>query len=177
MWDERFLYVAFRAVDPDIRGTFTERDSDTYRDDVLEIFLKTGPDGESHHNFEINPLGTLKDEYHTPARRFQTDWNCAGIQIGTRVLGTLNEPGDSDEGWQLEVAIPFASLPAPGGRAPRPGDVWRFNLARIDRSATLEDGKELSCTSRLRRKWFHDSQDWTRLEFTAPPRTSAGARD
>ena len=169
MWDARCLYVAFDATDPDLRAVFTERDSDTYRDDVLEIFFKTGPEDETHYNFEINPFGTLKDEIHTPAKRFQTDWNCEGIRIATKTVGTLNDPTDRDERWTLEVAIPFAALPTLEGRKPRAGDVWLFELARIDRSANLPDGKELTSTAPLRKKWFHDSTDWPRLIFQRNP--------
>ena len=165
MWDRRFLYVGFIAEDPDVRSVFTERDSDTYRDDVLEIFMKTGPTVKSHYNFEINALGTVKDEYHTPAQPFQTGWNCEGIRIAAKVVGTLNDSTDFDERWQLEIAIPFASLPSLRGRAPGSGDVWLFHLARIDRSANLPDGKELTSTAPLDRKWFHDSERWLPLIF------------
>ena len=165
MWDRRHLYVAFRAEDEDLLGVHSERDADTYRDDVLEIFLKTGPDEETHYNFEVNPLGTLKDEMHTPAKRFQTDWNCEGVKVAARIAGTLNDWADRDEGWQLEVAIPFASLPSLGGTATEVGDVWRFHLARIERSVRSREGREPSSCAPLTEFNYHASKDWLPLEF------------
>jgi len=164
-WDRQFLYVAFRAIDPDVGAIHTERDSDTYRDDVLEVFFKTQRKAETYYNFEINPLGTVRDEYHTSAKRFQIGWDCTGLKIGVKIGGTLNNPKDRDQRWQLEIAIPFASLPTLKGKAPVPGDVWLFHLARIDRSANLKDGEELTSCAPLSKTWFHDPERWLPLVF------------
>ncbi|MBS3764475.1 MAG: carbohydrate-binding family 9-like protein [Planctomycetes bacterium] len=170
-WDTRAIYLAFKVVDPDIKAVHTERDSDTYRDDVVEFFFTADPRRKRYYNFEFNPLGVFKDEYHTPARRFQTDWNCSGTTVGVDVDGTLNDSTDRDAGWQLEVAIPFESRSAPDDRTPEPGDVWLFHLARIDRSVGLEGGKELSSTAPLEKIWFHDSRRWLPLVFQGPRRS------
>jgi len=168
LWDARHLYVAFDASDPDVRGVRDRHDSDTYRDDVLEVFLAPGPPGGSRYTFEINPLGTVRDERHAAGAAYQAEWNCEGLRAATKVLGTLNHPDDRDEGWRLEIAIPFASLAGTGGKAPEPGDGWRFHLARGDRSRGLPDGKEWSTCAPLRGASFHDSRHWIGLTFTAP---------
>jgi hypothetical protein len=170
-WDDRYLYVAFDAIDPAIEATRTGRDSDTYKDDVLEIFFKTDPDEWDYHNVEVNALGAFRDGYHTPERRFNAAWNCPGLEVGVHVEGTLNDPTDEDEGWQLEVAIPFACLPTLEGRAPEPGDVWLFHLSRIDRSPRLEEGRELISTAPMEEPRFHSAEKWLPLVF-AGPRTS-----
>jgi len=176
MCDERHLYVAFKAADEDILAVHAARDSDTYRDDVLEIFFKTSPDDTTHYNFEINPLGTLKDEIHTPEKRFQTGWDCEGVQIAAKIVGTLNNWHDQDQYWQLEVAIPFASLPSLGGKAPRAGAPWRCHLARIERSVRSPKARELTSSAPLRRKWCHDSTDWPRLLFRTNPAKNTDPR-
>ena len=165
MYDERHLYVAFEAEDQDILAVHSVRDTDTYRDDVLEIFFKTGPDEETLYNFEINPLGTLRDETHTPTERFQTGWNCEGIQVAVKIIGTLNNWQDQDQHWQLEVAIPFASLPSLGGKAPKAGDSWRFHVSRIERSVRSPKGREATSCAPLTVFNFHSSKDWLPLEF------------
>ena len=166
MWDDRYLYVAFDATDSDMGATRTQRDSDTYKDDVLEVFLLSEPANKRRCNFEINPLGTVRDDYHEPGKRFQTAWNCNAIRIAKRVRGTLNEPTDRDEGWRLEIAIPFACLPTERGGAPEAGDVWRFHLARIDRSESLPEGRQMSSCARMPAPRFHDWTHWAALTFT-----------
>jgi hypothetical protein len=167
-WDERFLYVAFDANDPAIEATRTGRDSDTYKDDVLEIFFKTDPQEPDYYNIEINALGEFRDGYNSPESRFNDGWDCPGLEVGVNVDGTLNEPDDDDDGWQLEVAIPFACLPSLEGRAPEAGDVWLFHLARIDRGPRLEEGRELISSAPLETTWFHNSDRWLPLVFQGP---------
>ena len=167
-WDDRHLYVAFDATDPAIEATRTERDSRTYKDDVLEVFFKTDPREWDYYNVEINALGAFRDGYHTPEKRFNAVWNCPGLEVGVHVEGTLNDPTDRDEGWQLEVAIPFACLPTLEGRTPEPGDVWLFHLARIDRSPRLEEGREMISTAPMEEPRFHSSEKWLPLVFAGP---------
>ena len=167
-WDDRYLYVAFDATDPAIEATRTERDSRTYKDDVLEIFFKTDPREWDYYNVEVNALGAFRDGYHTPEKRFNAAWNCPGLEVGVHVEGTLNNPTDRDEGWQLEVAIPFACLPTLQGRTPEPGEVWLFHLARIDRSPRLEEGREMISTAPMEKPRFHSSEKWLPLVFTGP---------
>lgn len=167
MWDEQFLYVGFDAVDPEVKAIHTERNSDTYRDDVLEIFFKTDPDEFPYYNFEINPLGTINDGYHTREKRFSGDWDCEDIKVGVTIVGEINNPEVEDERWFLEVAIPFASLPSLEGRTTEPGDEWLFHLPRIDRSKNLPEEKELTSNAPVE-TWFHDSEYWVRLIFKGP---------
>jgi formylglycine-generating enzyme required for sulfatase activity len=50
------------------------------------------------------------------------------------VQGTLNYHYDIDDGWTLEVMIPFADLESynPAMKRPRRGDLWRFNFSRVE---------------------------------------------
>jgi hypothetical protein len=93
-------------------------------------------------------------------------WNCPGLKIGIRVHGTLNNWQDTDTGWTLEVAIPFASLPTLDKRPPDPGTVWKFQLARYDYSVHLPgDGRELSASIPLSKANFHLPGEWGSLRF------------
>jgi hypothetical protein len=61
-------------------------------------------------------------------------WDIQGLRTGIFVDGTLNDPSDTDDGWSVEIAIPWAVLeecahrPAP----PSPGDQWRVNFSRVE---------------------------------------------
>jgi len=171
LWDDNYLYAGFKAYDKDIYAYFTERDSHTYYEDVLEVFLKTDPAKEPYYNFEINALNTVYDAFTLkrgaggPDNHRWNRWNCPGLKSAVQIEGTLNNYDDVDEFWQLEVAIPFAGLPTLQGRTPRDGDRWLFHVARYDYSVYLPDGVELSSCARLSRVDFHRYEDWMELAF------------
>jgi len=171
LWDDDYLYVGFKAFDRDIYGYFTERNSPTCYEDVLEVFFKTDPAEDPYYNFEINPLNTVYDALNVkrgaggPDHHRWSRWDCPGLRSAVVIEGTLNDPQLVDEYWQLEVAIPFAGLPTLKGRAPRPGDLWSFHLARYDYSVHLPEGVELSSCAPLTRVDFHRYEDWIPLRF------------
>ncbi len=171
LWDDKYLYVAFKAYDKDIWGYQTMRDGPTCLEDVLEVFFKTDPSSEPYYNFEINALGTIYDA-HMIKRDTECymdgrwkHWNCEGINVGISIKGTLNNPYDVDEYWIMEVAIPFASLPTLNGKAPNVGDKWMLQLARIDCSVYLPDGIEFSASSPLSKTNFHLPAEWQTVRF------------
>ena len=56
-----------------------------------------------------------------------------GVQLSTNIRGTLNMTSDKDQGWSLEVAIPWTNFEELGnGLPPKTGDIWRANLNRWD---------------------------------------------
>jgi hypothetical protein len=66
------------------------------------------------------------------------------------------------------VAIPFASLPSLQGRVPCAGETWKFHLARYDYSVYLDDGVELSSTTRFKiaeGSFFHRHEEWQTMKF------------
>ena len=173
LWDKSYLYVGFRAYDKDIWSYFTERDSTTCLEDVLEVFIKPDPGKDPYYNFEINALNTVYDAYNVKrgaggedAHRWSR-WNCKGLKSAVTIKGTLNNHEDVDEFWQLEVAIPFADLPTLQGQAPSAGDRWLFLLSRYDYSVYLPEGVELSSSGPLRKVDFHRYQDWPSLKFVS----------
>ncbi len=172
LWSKTHLYVGFKAYDRDIWGYYTKRDSPTYREDVLEVFIMPDPKADPYYNFEINALGTVYDAFNL--KRYAggdqihrwARWNCRGLKVGVQIKGTLNDYTDEDEYWQMEVAIPFASLPTLKGKPPAAGDEWKFLLSRYDYSVYLKKGVEISSSSRLRKADFHNAREWRRMIFT-----------
>lgn len=170
LWDDNYLYAGYRAHDLDIFAYHTGRNSQTCDDDVLELFFKTDPSAEPYYNFEINALNTVYDAYNHRSRAAGSShrwkwWDCAGLKSAVRIKGTINDPTDRDEYWQLEIAVPFRSLVIPGRAAPRPGDEWLFHLSRYDYSVYLPEGVETCSSARLSRKDFHHVADWDILVF------------
>lgn len=171
LWDRNYLYVAYHAYDKDIWSTYTQRDSQTCQEDCLECFIQPDPAAQSYYNFEINALGTVYDAYDLSRNSGGSDhhrwaiWNCKGLRVGISINGTLNNPADVDNYWQMELAIPFAEMPSLAGKNPKAGDIWRYMLGRYDYSVYLPDGVELSSNSHLTKVDFHDAKEWSELRF------------
>jgi len=170
-WDADYLYVAFESADEDLEGTRITPDSQTYLDDVDEVFLQPGVYDSGYHNLEINVLGTVYDAHNGVAGGVGAGWTCSGLRHAARTIGTINNSTDRDTGWRLELAIPFSSLIGLEKVRPDAGDVWPFHLARYDYSAYIPGGKELSSCALLSQPKYHNRADWIELRFleAAPP--------
>ncbi|HVP62072.1 MAG TPA: carbohydrate-binding family 9-like protein [Myxococcaceae bacterium] len=131
-WDDEALYVAFDCEDPDVWGTFRTRDDPLYTQEVVEIFLDADADGRTYDEIEVSPHNVVFDAYF-PARRQGMDlsWD-SGLKSAVKVSGTLDDASDRDQGWTVEMRIPFARLHSVPHVPPKPGDRWRFNLYRLE---------------------------------------------
>ena len=140
LWDQNYLYVTFACTDQDLQATRTERDSDVYRDDCVEVFASpefSRP--QNYFNLEMNVLGAQLDNYRPEGTNPDVPWNPDGIRLAVTYDGTLNDSTDTDRGWTLEVAIPFALFrDVISGGVPAPGDRWRLNLNRLDDAMKLK---------------------------------------
>ena len=160
-WDECCLYVAAELEEPHLWATLTGRDAIIYRDHDFEVFLDPDGDGLEYYELEINALGTefdlFLDKPYRHGGKAHIGWDMAGLRTAVRLVGTLNDPSDRDEGWTVEMAIPWLALRPPDavgadaargdadarrpgaqdagsraeGAAPSPGDEWRVNFSRV----------------------------------------------
>ncbi len=132
VWDDEALYVAFDVEDPDIWGTLRQRDDPIYTEEVVEIFLDANADGRTYNELQVSPHNVIFDAYF-PARRQGMDlsWD-SQLQSAVKVRGTLDDPSDRDEGWTVEMRIPYEPLAEVPNVPPRPGDRWRMNLYRLE---------------------------------------------
>ena len=145
-WDKEALYVSFQCDDPDVWSTITQRDGPLWEGEVVEVYIDPDGDGLRYKELEVNPLNTVIDldigkqtNYGIPAAdvaRFK-QWDAAGWLTAVTCLGTTDVRDDTDRGWQVEMAIPMSCFADSATVPPRPGDRWRLQLYRIDRSADL----------------------------------------
>ncbi len=139
LWDEKYLYAAFRCADTDIQASRTERDSPVYRDDCVELFASPFIDNPRRYfNLEINALGARLDKFRPDGVRLDQPWNPDGILIATSHDGTPNDDSDVDKSWTVEVAFPYAALGKTLPRPPRPGDKWRLNVHRLENNMRVK---------------------------------------
>ena len=147
LWDDEYFYVAAEMEEPDLWGTLTERDSVIFHDNDFEVFID--PDGDTHayYELEVNALGTPWDlmlikPYRDGGPAIH-GWDIAGLRVGIDVRGTINRPGDRDDGWSVEIAMPWKILKeaAPDHKLPKAGDRWRVNFSRVEWEVDSADGR------------------------------------
>jgi hypothetical protein len=147
LWDADYLYVAAELEEPDAWATLTGRDSVVYNDNDFEVFVDPDGDTQNYYELEVNPLGTVFDlmlpRPYRDGGPAIVAWDIAGLQSAVNVRGTLNRAGDSDDGWTVEIALPWRVLreAAPGRRPPREGEQWRVNFSRVEWRFDLRQGR------------------------------------
>lgn len=144
VWDDTFLYVFAKLEEPHVWGTLKERDTIIFYNNDFEIFID--PDGDTHnyYEFEMNALNTVWDLFLSKPYRnggaILGGWDFKGLESAVSVQGTLNDASDIDEGWQLEVAIPWSFNAHPGGQAKVPkNEYWRMNFSRVNWNFDVEN--------------------------------------
>lgn len=138
LWDDEYFYIAAFLEEPHVWATLRNRDDVIFRDDDFEVFIDPDWDTHNYYEYEVNAFATVWDllmvrPYRDGAPAVHA-WDIPGLQTGTRVYGTINQPGDIDEGWTVEIAFPWEGLRRPTRATvpPRDGDVWRVNFSRVD---------------------------------------------
>jgi hypothetical protein len=144
LWDRRYLYVAAELEEPHVWATLMERDAVIFHDDDFEVFLDPDPTRPGYYELEVNALGTVWDlrltrPYREGGRAIDR-WDIGGLLHAVGVRGTRNDPSDTDRGWSVELALPWAAFEEAGGKAPRPGSTWRINFSRVDWELDVVDG-------------------------------------
>lgn len=133
-WDDQFVYVAFDCEDPDVWGTLRQKDDPIYNEEVVEVFFDANGDGRSYNELQVSPHNVQFDASFV-ARRSDLEtakkWE-SGMVTAVQVRGTLDDDKDQDQGWSAEMKIPIASLTEVPHVPPQKGDVWRFNLYRLE---------------------------------------------
>jgi hypothetical protein len=147
LWDDEHFYVAAEMEEPDLWATLTERDAVIFQDNDFEVFID--PDGDTHayYELEVNALGTPWDlmliKPYRDGGPAIDGWDIAGLRLGIDLRGTINQPRDRDDGWTIEIAMPWKVLreAAPGRRSPAAGDRWRVNFSRVQWQTDVVDGR------------------------------------
>lgn len=135
LWDDQNLYVSYVCEDSDITARYLDRDDPTYRDDAVELFVNPRPSqSDGYFGFEMNARGVMYDYIYFLGRYLFKRLDLKGLQLATDIRGSLNSSADTDQGWTLELAIPFAELDGLAGKTPQAGEEWALNLNRWDGS-------------------------------------------
>lgn len=115
-YDDRNLYVAFRAKDPQparIRARFQERDAGT-EDDLVGFYIDPFNDDRRAYQFRVNPLGVQIDAINSDVEGTE-DFSWDGIWDSAGMI--------TSDGYIVEIAVPLQQLriPSRGG-----SQTWGF---------------------------------------------------
>jgi hypothetical protein len=80
-----------------------------------------------------------------------------------QVRGTLNDEKDKDEGYVVEVRIPWASFDKVKDLPPAPGALWRMNLY------AMQNNDGLAWSPILEQGNFHKASRFGRVAFVIEP--------
>jgi hypothetical protein len=118
-WGDGTLYLWLYAGDLDLEGSVRQPDGPVSRDDSFHIEL--GNAG-SVYSIDVSVLGTVADArcdgvVGAPAgAKCDSSWQ-SGAVVAVDRDGTVNQVGDNDEEWIVEMAVPFSSLGIKGASA------------------------------------------------------------
>ena len=147
LWDDEALYVAARLEEPDVWARLTRRDTVVFYDNDFEVFIDPTGTTHNYYELEVNARETVWDlmllkPYRDGGPALDA-WDIRGLDVGVNVEGTLNDPSDADEGWTVEMALPWDVLEeaAPEERPPQVGEQWRLNFSRVQWPTTVVDGR------------------------------------
>ena len=133
LWDENYLYVAYEVRDRYLVGLQTERDHKAlYKDDMIEVLLDPRQDAtdlwlEDDIVYHVNILGQVKDDRGTPEGKSDATWQSEAL-FAVTCQGTLNDSTDLDQGFRVELAVPWSEI----GKKPVPGETLGINFAAGD---------------------------------------------
>lgn len=116
-YDAKFIYFAFRAHDEagKVRATVPKRDQ-VFDDDTVGMYLDTFNDRRRSYIMIFNPLGVQADGIFT-----EDNGEDYSFDLVMESKGIV-----TDDGYTVEVAIPFKSLRYEAGK----GKLWGVHLLR-----------------------------------------------
>jgi hypothetical protein len=191
-WDDKNMYVLFDVKDPDIVGGFTDKSQGDERwtaggqpklwtKDTVEIMIDPDGDGDNrdYYEIQINPqnkifksqFDTLQQPMGGPNGPFgHEDWD-PKIKSQVVVRGTIDRNDDKDDGYTVEIAIPWAGLSKAKQVPPKHGDTWRMNFY------AMKNNGGPSWSPILGQGNFHKASRFGRVTWAEPgkPLPTAGA--
>lgn len=171
LWDETSLYVAFDVRDRTIRGGFPADavDPHLWERDTVEIMIDPDGDGDNrdYHEIQVSPQNLVFDsrfdDYNSPRGGDRGPFGhqawSANLESAVRLRGSIDDDGDDDDGYVVELRIPWASFDRAKKAPPAAGDTWRMNLY------AMEDNGGAAWSPILGQGNFHRASRFGRVRF------------
>ncbi len=124
-YDDTNLYIAFQFDRPENARTpsaaHTQHDADVWEDDSVEVVLDPGHQHTRQWSFGGNAASAT--------------WDRKGDDLAANPAWQFKAHATIDNGWEGEIAIPFASL---GRKAPAAGEVWGIDVIDCRQTPTKQ---------------------------------------
>jgi transglutaminase-like putative cysteine protease/predicted esterase len=184
LWDDDFLYIAAELEEPHVWATLTNHDSVIFRDPDFEVFIDPKGETEPYYEFEMNALNTTwdlrLDKPYMDGGKAHNEWEIPGMKSAVDLRATLNNPADIDQGWTIELALPWKVLSEHARHAgpPSEGEQWRIDFSRVEWQITTTNGSYHKVTDTPEDNWIwsppgvidmHRPEMWGVLQFTTRP--------
>jgi len=171
-WDDQFLYAFVSITDSDVWSGYKQHDDPLWKQDCVELFIDADGNRRGYVELQVNPNNATFDSWFATTRAQPGDvsWD-SGMQTAVKLRGTT-EPGDTDQGWDVEIAIPWQAVrgrdPAMAVRLPpEVGDRWRLNVVRVD-VKTGDKNQAASSWNRITSADFHALDRMLTVVFADP---------
>jgi hypothetical protein len=172
VYDEQALYVGFEVFDDDLRGGFDPALPDPYlwTKDAVEVMIDPDGDGDNldYYEIQVGPQNLVFDSafdaYNLPREPDgpygHQEWS-ANLQSAVQLQGTLDDARE-DDGYVVEMAIPWASLSKAKRTPPNPEDTWRMNFY------AMQNNGGVAWSPILGQGNFHKASRFGRVRFAGP---------
>jgi hypothetical protein len=177
VWDDEAIYFAFTIQDNDVRATLTNQDDNLFNsDDLVEIFLDFDGDGQNYVELGISAADVNYDMTVCPtvtcgSWSSNTTWDIAGLETAVTVVGLINNQPITDQGYFVEIKIPFSGLqsaPLAGFTTPEVSTIWKGNVYCIN-YATSGSAIDYLSWSNYTSFGFHQPNDFASFVFADIP--------
>ena len=184
LWDNDYFYFGAIMEEPHVWAKLKQRDTVLFKDNDFEIFLDPDGDTQNYYELEVNALGTewdllLLKPYHDGKNVAVDSWDIPGLITKVHVDGTINDSRDRDEGWSVEIAIPWKAFAGNyrSNNFPKDGEQWKVNFSRVQWDVEIIDGEYVKTDSpEFNWVWspqgliyMHMPQFWGLVQFTGHP--------
>jgi len=173
-YDEQALYVGFEVFDEDLRGGFdpAQPDPHLWTKDTVEIMVDPDGDGDNldYYEIQVGPQNLVFDSefdaYNAPHTEpdgpyGHQDWS-AKLTSAVALRGTLDNAHDDDEGYVVELSIPWSSFSKAKRVPPTTDDVWRMNFY------AMQNNSGSAWSPILGQGNFHKASRFGRVHFVPP---------
>ena len=180
-WDDYYFYAAFRVHDTNVVGTNAATTSQPQQDDDVEVFFETDDARAKVRTPQTFQMAVSADQgaYFSVGDNTKIPKGKAvySYKYAVGVHGTLNKTDDTDEGYDVEMAIPWSEMGRTG--PPAPGSTWGFNVISRDRQSPTEPAASFySLSPRVRkREDVQNPSRWSRITFVAAGAGLASTED
>jgi len=172
--DEQMLYMGFEVFDDDLRGGFDPNlpDPHLWLKDTVEVIVD--PDGEGdnrdYYEIQVGPQNLVFDSefdaYNLPHGEpdgpyGHEEWS-ANLKSAVTLQGTLDDDRE-DEGYVVEMAIPWTAFRRAKRVPPIVGDVWRMNFY------AMKNNSGVAWSPILGQGNFHKASRFGSVRFAGPP--------